>query len=95
MNAFKDKSIEGIFSCIGRYESIRMLPGKSYDNQYYEEYKKVIYKVIIDELRLKDLQILYNINFGHTAPMITISYGALAEIDSDNNTFSILESGVM
>lgn len=69
--------------------------GKPYDNQYYEEYKKVIYKVIRDELRLKDLPILYNMNFGHTAPMITIPYGALAEIDCDNNTFSILQSGVM
>lgn len=95
MNAFKDKSIKGIFSCIGGYESIRTLHGKSYDNQYYEEYKKVIYKVIRDELRLKDLLILYNMNFGHTAPMITIPYGTLAEIDCDNNTFSILESDVM
>lgn len=69
--------------------------GKPYDNQYYEEYKKVIYKVIRDELRLKDLPILYNMNFGHTAPMITLPYGALAEIDCDNNTFSILESGVI
>lgn len=34
-------------------------------------------------------------NFGHTAPMITLAYGALAEIDCDNNTFSILESGVI
>ncbi|MBS5951275.1 MAG: hypothetical protein KIC47_13330 [Clostridium sp.] len=38
---------------------------------------------------------MYNMNFGHTAPMITIPYGALAEIDCDNNTFAILESGVM
>lgn len=31
MNAFKDKSIKGIFSCIGGYESIRMLPFIDFD----------------------------------------------------------------
>ncbi|VYT61665.1 LD-carboxypeptidase [Clostridium tertium] len=69
--------------------------GKPYDNKYYEEYKNAIYKVIRDELKLKDLPILFNMNFGHTAPIMTIPYGALAEIDCENNKFSILESGVI
>lgn len=69
--------------------------GKPYENKYYEEYKNVIKKVIIDELNLKDLPIMYNMNFGHTAPMMVIPYGALAEIDCDNMKFSILESGVL
>ena len=49
--------------------------GKPYDNKYYEEYKNAIYKVIRDELKLKDLPILFNMNFGHTAPIMTIPYG--------------------
>jgi len=57
--------------------------GKPYDNVYYEEYKKVILKVVREELKLVDLPILYNMNFGHTAPMFIIPYGALAEIDCD------------
>lgn len=69
--------------------------GKPYDNKYYEDYKKVITKVIRDELNLKDLPILYNMNFGHTAPMMVLPYGALAEIDCNNFKFSILESGVL
>lgn len=69
--------------------------GKPYDNIYYEEYKKVILRVITEELKLIDLPILYNMNFGHTAPMITIPYGAMAEINCDNRTFSILDSGVI
>jgi len=69
--------------------------GKPYDNMYYEDYKEVIHKVITKELGLKDLPILCNMNFGHTAPMITIPYGAMAEIDCDNKTFAILESGVI
>lgn len=69
--------------------------GKPYDNLYYEEYKKVIIKVIREELKLVNLPILCNMSFGHTAPMITIPYGAMAEINCDNKTFSILESGVI
>ncbi|MEK6265251.1 MAG: LD-carboxypeptidase [Clostridium sp.] len=69
--------------------------GKPYDNLYYEEYKKVILTVVREELKLVNLPILYNMNFGHTAPMITIPYGCLAEIDCDKKTFSILDSGVI
>lgn len=54
----------------------------------------MILKVIRDELKLIDLPILYNANFGHTAPIITIPYGAAAQIDCENKTFSIVESGV-
>ena len=67
---------------------------KPYNNKYYEEYKNVINKVIKDELNLKNLPIMYNMNFGHTAPMMIIPYGALAEIDCNNKKFSILEVGV-
>lgn len=69
--------------------------GKPYDNLYYEEYKKVIHKVVSEELKLFDLPVLYNMNFGHTAPMTVLPYGAKAEIDCDHTTFSITESGVV
>lgn len=68
--------------------------GKPYDNVYYEEYRKVFIKVIREELKLKDLPILFNVNFGHTAPIITIPYGAKAEINCEEKKFSIVESGV-
>ena len=69
--------------------------GKPYDNLYYEEYKKAIIKVIREELKLYDLPILYNMNFGHTAPMHVLPYGAMAEIDCSAQSFSITESGVI
>ena len=46
------------------------------------------------EHNLEDLPILYNLNFGHTEPKFILPYGALAEIDCENASFSILESGV-
>lgn len=62
--------------------------GKPKGETYYEEYKKVILKAIKDEQKL-DLPILYNVNFGHTAPMCTIPYGQNAIIDLDNKIITI------
>ncbi len=69
--------------------------GKPYDNMYYEEYKEIILKVVRNELGLTELPIMINMNFGHTAPMMTLPYGAMAEINCDENKFSILDSGVI
>lgn len=69
--------------------------GKPYDNLYYDEYKKVIMKIISEELKLYDLPILYNMNFGHTAPMMVLPYGAMGEINCDKAEFSIIEAGVL
>lgn len=69
--------------------------GKPYDNLYFDEYKKSILKVIRDELKLYDLPILYNMNFGHTAPMMVLPYGAIAEINCDKAEFSIIEAGTL
>ncbi|MGM2833765.1 LD-carboxypeptidase, partial [Bacillus cereus group sp. Bce025] len=67
--------------------------GKPKDEQYYEEYKHQILQVM-KEHHLEDLPILYNLNFGHTEPKFILPYGAMAEIDCENVSFSILESGV-
>ena len=69
--------------------------GKPYDNRYYEEYKGSILKVIRDELKLDELPILYNMNFGHTAPIMILPYGAMAQIDCEEKKFLIAESGVI
>lgn len=68
--------------------------GKPYDNRYHDEYKKVILKVVRDELKL-NIPIMYNMSFGHTSVVTILPYGAKAEIDCDNNKFFILESGVI
>ncbi|PSR75072.1 peptidase u61 ld-carboxypeptidase a [Coniella lustricola] len=38
--------------------------------------------------------ILYNVDIGHTTPMITLPFDALAILNSESDEFSILESGV-
>ena len=64
--------------------------GKPYENCYYEEYKKVIIKVVREELGLSELPIMLNMNFGHTAPMMILPYGAMAKVDCGRVEFSIL-----
>lgn len=57
-------------------------------------YGDVIRHIICDEYGMKNLPVLYGLNFGHSSPMFVIPYGAKAKIDCIKKTFSILESGV-
>ncbi len=82
--------------CSTRYSAKKqkgIIFGKPKDEQYYEEYKQEILQVM-KEHNLEDLPILYNLNFGHTEPKFILPYGAMAEINCENESFSILESGV-
>lgn len=67
--------------------------GKPQDEKYYGEYKEEIQRVL-KEFDLNDLPVLYNLNFGHTEPKFILPYGAMAEINCDKSTFTILENGV-
>lgn len=55
--------------------------GKPKGETYYEEYKSIIKKVISIECNKKDLPILYNVNFGHSAPMCILPFGSLVTVD--------------
>ncbi|MEG2085250.1 MAG: LD-carboxypeptidase [Clostridia bacterium] len=70
-----------------------ILFGKPSDEIFYDEYKEVIYKVL-NEYNLGGLPVLYNLSFGHTEPKMCLPYGAMAEINCEEVTFNILESGV-
>ena len=67
--------------------------GKPQGNALYEEYKPLIKKVLA-EFGRQDMPVLLNASFGHNEPKCLIPYGALAEIDCNKLSFSILESGV-
>ncbi len=56
-----------------------MIWGKPMDEKYYDDYKKVILKVL-KEFGREDIPVLYNMNFGHTEPKITIPYGSRCRI---------------
>ena len=83
--------IYGINGILGKLKG--MIFGKPQDEEYYEEYKETIKKVLA-EFGREDMPVLYNMNFGHTEPKFCLPYGALAEINCENITFTILETGV-
>ena len=54
-----------------------VLVGKPQDEEYYEEYKDILVKVVNNP----DLPIVYNVNFGHATPRCVLQYGAMARVD--------------
>lgn len=81
----------GIMGILDRING--MIWGKPMDETHYEDYKKVIKKVLA-EFGHENLPVLTNMNFGHTEPKICLPYGAIAEINCESQSFSILESAV-
>ncbi len=82
----------GTMGILGRIAGIFW--GKPQGGMYYEEYKTVIKKVLA-EFGRDDMPVLYNGSFGHNEPKMILPYGALAEINCEIKSFSILESGVV
>jgi muramoyltetrapeptide carboxypeptidase LdcA involved in peptidoglycan recycling len=84
--------IYGINGYLERMSGIIL--GKPYEEAYYEEYNQAIRKVLA-EFGKEELPVLVNMNFGHTEPKFCLPYGALAEINCEDRSFSILESAVL
>lgn len=69
-----------------------IIVGKPSNEKYYEEYKEVFKRVIALEALKKDLPILYNVNFGHTAPMCILPIGCKVLVNLDSKKIIITES---
>lgn len=85
--AFRNLAAQGILKVIKG-----IIVGKPQGERYYEEYKTAIRQVVVDEEKLIDMPILYNINFGHAKPAGIIPYGIEAEINCEEKTITFLES---
>lgn len=72
-----------------------MIIGKLCESSDFREHKKIISETLSSDPVLHDMPIIYSLNFGHTSPMFILPYGAMAEIDCESKTFSILENGVL
>ena len=68
--------------------------GKMRSKESFEPYSAKIREIITDKYRMPDLPVLGGLNFGHTSPVAILPYGAMAEINTDDMDFAILESGV-
>lgn len=82
-----DLRISGVFN-----EIKGLIVGRPFG--YTDEEKEKFKEVIIDNSRGYNFPILYGADIGHTDPQITIPLGAKVLIDSENNSFELLEEGV-
>ena len=72
----------GIFDVISG-----LIIGKPQNEEYYEEYKQIL----LDEIKNKDLSIVYNINVGHSTPRCIIPFGVNAKVDIDRQIIEFEE----
>ena len=62
-----------------------------YDEKMREEFAQLV----ADQCYGTAFPILFNVDIGHTAPILTLPMNAMASIDSSKDDFSILEPGVL
>lgn len=72
-----------------------LILARPYEDKYWKEYDEVLLQVITQEEGLTDLPIITGMDFGHTCPIFTIPYGVKGEIDSDKQTFSIIDNALL
>lgn len=83
-----DLRLSGVFEQIAG-----MMIGRPYG--YTDEEFEKLKDIILSNTESYDFPILYNIDIGHTDPIMTIPLGVKAKLNSDNNEFEITESGVV
>ncbi|KAH8204265.1 hypothetical protein TruAng_001551 [Truncatella angustata] len=70
-----------------------------YDSQERRDEYTNAFKELLCEGRLaaskNQFPILFNVDIGHTTPMVTLPFDVLAELDSETDRFTILEAGVI
>jgi len=95
---FSPKQIEEVFTWLGNKGFLQkmngIIIGKMCENGSFDQRGEVI-RGVCKDFGCSQLPIVYGLNFGHTAPMFVLPYGATAEINCEDMTFSILESGVV
>ena len=72
----------GIFDVISG-----LIVGKPQNEEYYDEYKQIL----LDEIRNKNLSIVYNINIGHSTPRCIIPFGVDAKVDVEKQIIEFKE----
>jgi muramoyltetrapeptide carboxypeptidase LdcA involved in peptidoglycan recycling len=82
---------QGILSALGGILFAR--PGGRIDPAMHAEYDQELLRTL-DECGLPDLPVISILDFGHTDPIFTLSYGVEAEIDCEKRSLSVVEPAV-
>lgn len=96
---FTPKLFADFADCLGNIGALHKLKGliigKLCEYKPFDEHKSALLEIVNNKYGLNSLPIMANMNFGHTSPVCILPYGAMAEIDFENRSFSIIESGVL
>ena len=94
---FDETAVSIFFHYLGENGILQKLNGiiigKANENGSFSRRSQRIREIISGEYSCA-IPVLYGLNFGHSSPGFILPYGALAEINCEERTFSILESGV-
>jgi muramoyltetrapeptide carboxypeptidase LdcA involved in peptidoglycan recycling len=87
-----------VFAAMGILEKLAGIlfarPGGEIPVEKFHEYDQAILHVLNEEESLTELPVITRMDFGHTSPMFVLPYGLQAEIDVENQRFSIRENAV-
>lgn len=94
---FTPEAVEGFLRWLEKTGALQVLKGiligKLCPDESFREQEKTI-RFFLAHRGLNALPVLYGVNFGHSSPVCVLPYGATAEINCSDKSFSILESGV-
>ena len=69
--------------------------GKLKEDNNFNEHRRAIKNIIGGDFGMEHIPVMYGLNFGHSSPIFILPYGAKAEINCEEKSFAILESGVI
>ena len=94
-----EEYMAGFFDWLGSNGYLQVLSGviigKMRMEGSFRPYADRIREIVSGKYRCPALPVMGALNFGHTSPVCILPYGAEAEINVDELTFTILESGVI
>lgn len=92
---YKGLSISDVDSYLADLDNLRvfekisgLIIGRPY--HYSSEESKQLKSLILKYFGHKKCPILFNVNIGHTDPIVTLRYGSSVELDSESNSFKVL-----
>lgn len=89
--------VDGIlmdYENMGVFEKLRgMLVGRPM--RYSDSEKQALHQIILERTRRYSFPIVANMDFGHTAPQITLPIGIRARIDTSQRAFEIIDAAVV
>ncbi|MBQ6174021.1 MAG: LD-carboxypeptidase [Clostridia bacterium] len=95
---FDEEGVRVFFEYLGQKGVLRringVIIGKTSEAKDFSRRAGIIRQIVSDKYSCA-IPVFYGLNFGHSSPTCILPYGALAELDCEKKTFSIMESGVI